>query len=46
LLLPGAHAVGHTFVEVGRTDDGFDAPEPQPLSYGYTPEAHAELRSD
>ena len=22
LLLPGEYAVGHTFVEVGRTDDG------------------------
>ena len=33
LLLPGAHAVGHTFVEVSRTDDSLYAPEPHPLSY-------------
>src|SRR5215469_14398101 len=33
LPLPGAHAVGHTFVEVGRSDDSLDAPNPHPLSY-------------
>src|SRR5271156_654429 len=31
-LLPSAHAVGHTFVKVGRPDDGLYAREPQPLS--------------
>jgi hypothetical protein len=33
LLLPSEYAVGHTFVEVGRADDGIYASEPQPLSY-------------
>jgi zinc transporter len=28
LLLPGEYAVGHTFVEVGRTDGSLYAPEP------------------
>src|SRR5271165_1559247 len=32
LLLPGAHAVGHAFVEVGRPDDRLYARKPQPLS--------------
>ncbi len=33
LLLPGAHAVGHAFVEVGRTNGSLYAPEPHPLPY-------------
>src|SRR5262245_19119071 len=31
MLLPGAHAIGHTVVEVGRAHDGLYAPEPQAL---------------
>src|SRR5271163_2195604 len=31
-LLPSAHAIGHTFVEVRWPDDGLYAREPQPLS--------------
>ncbi len=30
LLLPGAHVVGHTFVEIGRPDGHLYAPEPHP----------------
>jgi CorA-like Mg2+ transporter protein len=33
LLLPGAHAVGNAFVEIGRPDDRLYAREPHPLSY-------------
>src|SRR5262249_53987950 len=33
LLLPGAHAIGHAVVEVGRAHDGLYAPEPHSLSY-------------
>src|SRR6516162_5555154 len=33
LPLPGAHAVGHTFVEVGRADGGLYAAEAHPLPY-------------
>src|SRR5262249_44544421 len=31
LLLPGAHAIGHTFVEVGRAHDGLHASEAHAL---------------
>ena len=33
MLLPGAHAIGHTFVEVGRAHNDLYAPKPQSLSY-------------
>jgi hypothetical protein len=33
MLLPGAHAIGHTFVEVGRAHDGLYTPEPHALPY-------------
>jgi hypothetical protein len=33
LLLPGAHAIGHTFMEVGRAHDGLYTPKPHLLSY-------------
>ena len=33
LLLPGAHAIGQTFVEVARAHDGLYAPKPHSLSY-------------
>src|SRR5262249_11205125 len=32
-LLPGAHAIGHPFMEVGRADDSLGGPEPHWLSY-------------
>lgn len=32
-LLPCAHAVGHTLVEVGRADDSLYARLPHPLPY-------------
>ena len=33
MLLPGTHAIGHTFVEVGRAHDGLYASEAHALPY-------------
>src|SRR5215472_11278620 len=32
-MLPGPHAVGHAFVEVGRAHHSLDAPAPKPLAH-------------
>jgi hypothetical protein len=44
LLLPGAHAVGHTFVEVGWADSSLYAADPHPLAYfvAHTGEGEAD----